>query len=76
VPNEHRSSPPEKVFQPYTLSEALLFHSIEHVQDLIDRAGEKACFADRFRELLSRRTIIHWRRMHEFSETVSALVPA
>jgi hypothetical protein len=49
---------------------------IDLVQELIDRADGKMRFEERFWQLTRGETIMRWRSMKEFSETVSRLVPA
>ncbi len=47
---------------------------INLVQGLIDEAGGTLQFEDRFWQFTRAKTIIHWRTMKEFSETVTAAV--
>jgi glycosyltransferase involved in cell wall biosynthesis len=50
---------------------------IAFVQSLIDEAGGRENFADRFWKLTRSHTIMHWRSMREFTQTVlNALSPA
>jgi glycosyltransferase involved in cell wall biosynthesis len=48
---------------------------IAFVQSLIDEAGGRENFADRFWELTHGHTIMHWCSMREFTQTVMAALP-
>ena len=48
---------------------------IAFVQSLIDEAGGREDFTDRFWELTRDNTVMHWRSMREFSQTVLDSLP-
>lgn len=48
---------------------------IKFVQSLIDEGGSHENFANRFYELTRKKSILHWRSMSEFVETVIAALP-